>query len=34
MAIGYSQEQREYLAQRPANVIEYNTVEFYHPDLC
>lgn len=33
MAIGYSQEQKEYLAKRPANVIEYNTVEFYHPDF-
>lgn len=33
MSIGYSQEQKEYLAKRPANVIQYDTVEFQHPDF-
>ncbi len=29
----YSQQQREYWAKRPANVIKYMTVTFYHPDF-
>ena len=29
----YSQAQREYLTKRPANVKQYMTVEFYHPDF-
>ncbi|PHR55967.1 MAG: hypothetical protein COA43_14715 [Robiginitomaculum sp.] len=33
MAIGYSQQQKEFLAKRPADVIQYDTVEFFHPDF-
>lgn len=29
----YSQQQREYWHKRPANIIKYMTVEFYHPDF-
>ena len=29
----YSQSQREYWVTRPANVLQFNTVEFYHPDF-
>lgn len=28
----YSQSQLEYWAMRPANVLKYDAVEFYHPD--
>lgn len=29
----YSDEQRQYFNKRPANVIYYEAVEFYHPDF-
>ena len=29
----YSQSQREYWVKRPANVLLFNTVEFFHPDF-
>lgn len=33
MVTTYSDEQREYWHKRPANVIQFMTVEFYHPDF-
>lgn len=29
----YSQQQREYWNTRPADIVKYNTVDFYHPDF-
>jgi len=29
----YTQQQREYLHKRPANIAQYETVEFSHPDF-
>ncbi len=29
----YSQSQREYWSKRPANVLQFFTVEFFHPDF-
>jgi len=33
MTIAYSETQKEYWAKRPANVINYDCVVFYHPDF-